>query len=257
MSEEKKVTMDDLLCCEPDGSPDGGFAYCDRCKTIMAMDSELTSLRAQVERLGSKPRLGCAGIVRQGEKILLGKRGKEPNFGLWVLPGGGVKFGETFAATLQRELCEEAQISIDIEEVFNTYELVNLPEEHRVIIYLTATHRAGAPTASSDLTDVRFFDPTELKQMSEQKLITPFVEHVLSDYLASRKITHRLEECEKALGSLHDAAIDAYNFIGGANPPTGKVDIIENLKGLKGGMTEMRDKLKEILEQLNPKRGGE
>src|SRR4051812_8305781 len=47
------------------------------------------------------PRLGCAGIVRRGESVLLGKRDKDPGRGLWVLPGGGVGFGETFAETLQ------------------------------------------------------------------------------------------------------------------------------------------------------------
>src|SRR5688500_11928832 len=54
-----------------------------------------------------RPRLGCAGLVRRGDAVLLGRRDKEPNRGLWVLPGGGVEFGESFATTLVRELLEE------------------------------------------------------------------------------------------------------------------------------------------------------
>jgi ADP-ribose pyrophosphatase YjhB (NUDIX family) len=125
------------------------------------------------------PRVGCAGIVRRGNEVLLGRRNKEPNRGLWVLPGGGVDFGETFAETLTRELSEETGIEIDVDGVFNVYELINPPHEHRVIVYMYARYRAGQPLASSDLSDVRFFRVEELKQMSAAKMISPFVESVL------------------------------------------------------------------------------
>lgn len=125
------------------------------------------------------PRLGCAGIIRNGDEVLLGKRNKEPARGLWVLPGGGVDFGETFGQTLCRELAEEAGIEIEVEGFFNVYELITPPDEHRVIVYLNARHRSGSPRASSDLSDVRFFKRSELKEMSASKLISPFVESVL------------------------------------------------------------------------------
>jgi len=127
------------------------------------------------------PRIGCAGIVRRGNEVLLGRREKEPARGLWVLPGGGVDFGETFAETLQREVSEEVGIEIDVEGVFNVFELINPPNEHRVIVYLNARYRSGQPVASSDLSDVRFFDTDELKQMSVSKMISPFVESVLRE----------------------------------------------------------------------------
>ena len=54
------------------------------------------------------PRLGCAAIVRTKDNtILLGIRGKEPNKGKWILPGGGMKFLESFSQTLEREILEE------------------------------------------------------------------------------------------------------------------------------------------------------
>jgi 8-oxo-dGTP diphosphatase len=119
--------------------------------------------------------------VSKGDAVLLGKRGKEPNRGLWVLPGGGVEFGETFATTLARELEEEAGIDVEVEGVFRVYELINPPDEHRVIVYLTAKHLSGEPIASSDLTEVRFVRKEELQQMSAQGLISPFVERVLRE----------------------------------------------------------------------------
>jgi 8-oxo-dGTP diphosphatase len=128
-----------------------------------------------------RPRLGCAGIVHRGDAILLGKRDKEPNRGLWVLPGGGVEFGESFTETLSRELTEETGIEVDIGGVFKVYELINRPNEHRVIVYLNAHYRSGAPSPSSDLSEVQFLRKEELQEMSARGLISPFVEKVLRE----------------------------------------------------------------------------
>ena len=128
-----------------------------------------------------RPRLGCAGLIRRGDGVLLGRRNKEPNRGLWVLPGGGVEFGESFAQTLARELMEEAGIDVAVRGVFKVYELINPPNEHRVIVYMIADHCSGEPVASSDLSDVGFFRKEELKEMSERHLISPFVEKVLQE----------------------------------------------------------------------------
>ena len=76
---------------------------------------------------------------------------------------------------------EEAHIQIETGCFFNVYELVNPPAEHRVIVYLNAIYLAGEPAASSDLSEVRFFLPLELEQLSRQKQISPFVEQVLRD----------------------------------------------------------------------------
>ena len=128
-----------------------------------------------------RPRLGCAGLIRHGDQVLLGKRNKEPNRGLWVLPGGGVEFCESFANTLKRELLEEAGIQIDVQGVFNVFELINPPNEHRVIVYLNGSYRSGEPIASSDLSEIRFLHTDELKGMSRKGLISPFVERVLRE----------------------------------------------------------------------------
>jgi len=128
-----------------------------------------------------RPRLGCAGLIRRGDEVLLGKRNKEPNRGLWVLPGGGVEFGESFAKTLERELWEETRIKIDVQGIFKVFELINPPSEHRVIVYVNGNYRSGEPIASSDLSEVRFLNRDELKEMSRNGLISPFVEKVMRE----------------------------------------------------------------------------
>ena len=98
-----------------------------------------------------------------------------------IASGGGVEFCETFAQTLERELLEEAGINVAVGNIFKTYELINPPNEHRVIVYLIADHRSGEPVASTDLSEVSFFNVDELRQLSNQRLISPFVEKVLRE----------------------------------------------------------------------------
>jgi 8-oxo-dGTP diphosphatase len=158
-------------------------------RTLNECNIELAPLGVQHVQLSSspasankqRPRLGCAGLIRRGDSVLLGKRNKEPNRGLWVLPGGGVEFCESFANTLERELLEEAGIKVDVQGVFNVYELINPPSEHRVIVYMNGNYRSGEPMASSDLSEVRFIHTDELKEMSRNRLISPFVEKVLRE----------------------------------------------------------------------------
>ena len=61
-------------------------------------------------------RIGVAGIIRSGgfhsNHLLLGRRGKEPNRGLYVLPGGGVEEDETMEQAFRREVMEETGLKV-------------------------------------------------------------------------------------------------------------------------------------------------
>jgi 8-oxo-dGTP diphosphatase len=60
-----------------------------------------------------EPRIRVCAVLRRGERVLLirhEKNGREN----WLLPGGGVNFGESLAHALQRELSEEVGITDDL-----------------------------------------------------------------------------------------------------------------------------------------------
>ncbi len=56
-----------------------------------------------------EPRIRVCAILRREEKILLCRHQKDGRDN-WLLPGGGVKLGESLTQALQRELTEECGI---------------------------------------------------------------------------------------------------------------------------------------------------
>ncbi|MBN1487854.1 MAG: 8-oxo-dGTP diphosphatase [Anaerolineae bacterium] len=55
---------------------------------------------------------GVLVYVRQGDKVLLMHRNKEPNLGLWIAPGGKVEPGESPYETGCREMLEETGLHV-------------------------------------------------------------------------------------------------------------------------------------------------
>jgi ADP-ribose pyrophosphatase YjhB (NUDIX family) len=60
------------------------------------------------------PRAAVSVVVRASDatptKYVLVQRGKEPNKGMWSLPGGKIELGESTLAAAQRELWEETRL---------------------------------------------------------------------------------------------------------------------------------------------------
>jgi len=124
------------------------------------------------------PRVGSALLVRDGaNRILLGQRNKDPQRGFWVIPGGKIHAFESIAEAAARELQEETGLKVEVEGQFKVYEIVNPPNEHRIIIYSWARTQGGSPKASDDLSQVRFFEAQELYRLE----LSPLVRRVLED----------------------------------------------------------------------------
>lgn len=129
------------------------------------------------------PRVGSAVIVEKDGKILLGVRGKEPNRGKWVLPGGRIECFESIFGAAKRELREETGLEVDINGFVDFQEIINPPNEHRIIIFSHAIAVGGELKPSSDLKDVQFFSPDELQGLD----VTETVSTVLKKFLGQEK----------------------------------------------------------------------
>jgi 8-oxo-dGTP diphosphatase len=124
------------------------------------------------------PRIGSALLVQdEANRILLGQRNKDPQRGAWVIPGGKIHAFESIADAAARELQEETGLTVEVGKLFKVYEIVNPPNEHRIVIYSWAKFVGGTPKASDDLSEVRFFRAEELGNIP----LTPLVRQVLED----------------------------------------------------------------------------
>ena len=54
------------------------------------------------------PLTGVGAVVFRGDRVLLVRRGSEPAYGKWSLPGGLVELGESLQEATCREVAEEA-----------------------------------------------------------------------------------------------------------------------------------------------------
>ena len=125
----------------------------------------------------TQPRIGSAAIVIKDNKILLGIRAKEPNKGKWVLPGGKIKLFESIKEAIFRELLEETGLHCEIGKQIGVYEIIDNPNEHRIIIYNWASPIGGSLKPSSDISELNFFSKSELTELG----LTPIVKKVLQD----------------------------------------------------------------------------
>jgi 8-oxo-dGTP diphosphatase len=112
------------------------------------------------------PAVGVGGVVVRDGRVLLIRRGKEPLYGRWVVPGGTVELGETLEGALVREMEEETGLRVEPLEVLTVFDRIQREGErvlyHYVIVDFLCRWRSGEARAASDALDVAWARPEDL-----------------------------------------------------------------------------------------------
>jgi len=116
------------------------------------------------------PRTGVGAMVIKDEKILLVKRGVEPNKGRWAIPGGMLKLGETMQECAAREILEETGVTVAIGECVYVFDLIERDEAgkvkfHFVVVDFTALYVEGVPQGADDAEEAGWFAPEDLNDL--------------------------------------------------------------------------------------------
>lgn len=115
-----------------------------------------------------RPLIGVGAVVfNDAEEILLIRRGKEPMYGRWMVPGGTLEWGETLEAAAVREVLEETGIEIRIDGFVEIIEALTPGEEgfHFVIMDYVASAIGGTLQAGSDALDAAWFGAAALSDL--------------------------------------------------------------------------------------------
>ncbi len=115
------------------------------------------------------PKVGASVLVEHDNKILLVKRGIQPNKGKWCLPGGFVEFDESPENAAIRECKEETNLDVKIEKLLGIYPYINdLRGPGILIAYKVKIIGDVKELKPGDDAEVaRFFSPYELPPMEE------------------------------------------------------------------------------------------
>ena len=122
-------------------------------------------------RYPAQPRVAVGAVVFSQGRVLLIERGKAPSAGVWAIPGGSVRLGETLAQAAERETWEETGVRVRAAQPVFTFETIETDGDgrvryHYVIVDLAAEYLGGEPSASSDAAAARWVAPAELAQLN-------------------------------------------------------------------------------------------
>jgi ADP-ribose pyrophosphatase len=110
-----------------------------------------------------------AVVFKEGA-VLLVKRGHPPARGVWAIPGGSVRLGETLPEAAERELLEETGVVIRAGDPVLVFDVIERDRGgavrfHYVIVDLSAEYVCGDPRPGDDAADARWVSADELTDL--------------------------------------------------------------------------------------------
>ncbi|PWJ14394.1 NUDIX hydrolase [Jannaschia seohaensis] len=110
-----------------------------------------------------RPKLGALAVVPRDGSVLLVKRGKAPNKGMWGFPGGHVEWGETGLEAAARELWEETGVEARARRYLGCIDVIERQAGavawHYMLVAVLCDWVDGEPVAADDAEEARWVDP--------------------------------------------------------------------------------------------------
>ena len=109
------------------------------------------------------PKVAVTCIVEREGKVLMVRRGNEPGYGLWSIPGGYVDRGEVVEVAAAREVLEETGLEVEIGTLLGLFSEDGQPV---IVAAYAARELGGQLTTGPETLDVGFFSPDDLPPLA-------------------------------------------------------------------------------------------
>lgn len=114
-----------------------------------------------------RPRLVVSVLVEKDSKYLLIKEALEDGKEYWIIPGGGVDFGESLEQAALREIKEETGLEVtDLK--YLAYKEAIFPDNnyHTVIFFFEGETKSEDVTLEDKILEAKFFTKEEFKDLN-------------------------------------------------------------------------------------------
>ena len=105
------------------------------------------------------PKVSTVCVVARGGEVLFIRRGNEPGYGLWSLPGGYVDRGEVVEEAAAREVLEETGLEVEVGGLLGLFSEAGRPV---ILVAYEAREMGGTLAAGSEALELGFFPPDAL-----------------------------------------------------------------------------------------------
>ena len=141
------------------------YKFCPQCGGVLAKrllkagEPERLVCRACGFVFYIDPKLAAIALVPMDGGVVMVRRGIDPGYGLWVVPGGFVDVGELVDDAVVRETMEETHLQVRVTRLLNIYSYRDSPTV--VVAYITE-YLAGELTAGDESLEARIFTRKEI-----------------------------------------------------------------------------------------------
>lgn len=126
-----------------------------------------------------KPTIRVAGLLVREGRILMVEQGREGER-YWLLPGGGVRFGETLSDALRREYIEELGVRVGVSKLLAIVESVSpdpsyLKHVVHLVFEVSAPYEVVPEPSDPKVLSAAFLDELQLQRIDVRPPITEFL----------------------------------------------------------------------------------
>jgi ADP-ribose pyrophosphatase YjhB (NUDIX family) len=140
--------------------------YCVRCGHAVEYRPAYGALRPVCPICGRvhfiDPKVAVAVVIEHERRILLIKRGNDPERGKWSVPAGFVDAGEDPVRAAEREAHEETGLNVRVAELLEVISKTDPAEGADILIVYRAETVSGELAPGDDADEARYFSPHEL-----------------------------------------------------------------------------------------------